>query len=783
MGGSYLIVRASLRKAKGQTAAMIVLVLLASAMMNLWLMLSTDYRQNFDRSHDALNDGHANIAAYGGGDAFADALSQALKDNAEVTEYTITDAFGGPVAFAYGGGETNQFGIIMEKETALSREVGRFEIVEDGGGQSGIYLPMLYGTGDNYAVGDIIELTLLGQQFRYTVCGFFNSAMVGSHNCGMFAFLLTEDQFEALAQKGCALPTVYASARLRDKMRGEEIEDALRDELTEAFPAATVAGNNYELVTTSRYILQMICAGILSAMAFLVLLIALVVIASHVTQYIRENMQDLGALKAIGYTSKQLIRMLLGQFSGLCALAAGIGAALSYLVFPALNEMMIAQTGIPYAVRFLPLPLCAVVALIAGSVAAAVYLAAKRIKTLEPITALRQGVATHNFRKNHVPLSRTTLPLDMALALKTTCTSVRQNVTVCITMLALSLIVVFAGVMFENVIRDIQPFVDMVAGESADTCLNVNVTSEQALCDALAEDGRVEKFYLFTNNNTAVQQVGGSTLAASVIEDAELLNNQRMVIEGRFPKYENEVVMGAKYAKERGLKTGGEVTLKAGGMEETYLIAGLVQISNNLGKDAIFTRAGYEKLEVLQNVSYYIDLMDGTDIDAFNSEFQERFGGEMNAALNIHSILEGTSSVYVLLVTLIVGVVLLLGGVIVAFVLYLLAGSLVNSKKREYGILKSVGFTTGQLVLQTALSFMPAAVFSAALGIVVSIQVINPLLTLFLGGLGIVRCAYEVSFGFCAAGGAALVAFTFVMACLMSLRVRKITPRELLAGE
>lgn len=782
MGGSFLIIRASLRKAKGQTAAMVVLVLLASAMMNLWLMLSTDYRQNFDRSHDALNDGHVNIAAYGGGDALTDSLFQMLANGEEVTEYTITDGFGGPVSFAYGGGETNQFGIMLKKEAALSRNVGRFEILEDSGG-SGIYLPMLYGTGDNYKVGDTIELTLLGERLRYTVCGFFNSPMAGSHNCGLFTFLLTEEQFEKLSQKACALPTVYASARLRDKMRGEAVEDALRDDLIEAFPAATVFGNNYELVSTSRYILQMICAGLLSAMAFLVLLIAVVVIASHVTQYIRENMQDLGALKAVGYTSGQLIRALLVQFSGLCALAAAIGAALSYLVFPAVNEMMIAQTGIPYRVRFLPLPLCAVILFIAGSVAAAVYLAARRIKKLEPILALRQGVATHSFRKNHVPLSRTALPLDMALALKTTCTSVRQNVTVCVTMLALSLIVVFAGVMFENVIRDIRPFVDMIAGESADACLNVNIPSEQALRDALAADERVEKFYQFTNNNTEIQHVGGGSLAVSIIEDADLLNNQGMIIEGRFPKYENEVVLGAKYAKEYGLAPGDEVSLKIGGAQEKYLVAGLVQISNNLGKDCILTRGGYEKMDLLLNVSYYVNLVDGTDIDAFNTEFSERFGTEMNAALNILSILEGTSSVYVLLITLIVAAVLILGGITVAFVLYLLAGSLVNSKKREYGILKSIGFTTGRLILQTALSFMPAAVISAAVGVAVGIQIINPLLSLFLGGIGLVRCSYAVPAALCAAGGLALIVFTFAAACLMSLRIRKIAPRELLAGE
>ena len=58
MEKSFLLARSNLRRAKGQTAAIVVLVFLASAMLNLWLMLSTDYRQNFDRCHDRLHAEH-----------------------------------------------------------------------------------------------------------------------------------------------------------------------------------------------------------------------------------------------------------------------------------------------------------------------------------------------------------------------------------------------------------------------------------------------------------------------------------------------------------------------------------------------------------------------------------------------------------------------------------------------------------------------------------------------------------------------------------------------------
>ena len=47
--------------------------------------------------------------------------------------------------------------------------------------------------------------------------------------------------------------------------------------------------------------------GIISVMAFIVLLIALVVIISNIINYIQVNVKNLGAFKATGYTSRQLV--------------------------------------------------------------------------------------------------------------------------------------------------------------------------------------------------------------------------------------------------------------------------------------------------------------------------------------------------------------------------------------------------------------------------------------------------------------------------------------------
>lgn len=607
--------------------------------------------------------------------------------------------------------------------------------------------------------------------------------MIGSHNCNMMSLLLTEDKFEEFSKETAALKSLYVSARVNDVSKSEEIATELKDAAAKEFPNVVVTSNDYQMITTSRYISQMICAGILSAMAFLVLLIGVVVIASNIANYIQENMQNLGALKAVGYTSGQIISALLVQFAGISAIAAVVGTALSYCIFPEINEMMIAQTGIPYAVRFQPLPILFTVIFITGIVSAAVYFSAKKIKRIEPITAMRQGISTHNFKKNHVQLEKTSLPINAALAMKTMFGGIKQNVTVCVTMLVISLILVFSVTSARNTIVDVQPMIEMIAGEFADSAINVNLNREEELISVLENDSRVEKFYLFTNNNMEIQHVGGTTLYVSVTNDCSKMNNQSMAVEGRYPKYDNEFAVAAKYAKDNDIKVGDEISLKVGNTTEKYIVSGFTQNTNSLGKDCIMTREGYNKIALLPNVTYYIDLMEGNDVDDFNSELSDRFGGDVNALQNIYSILESTGGVYVLLMTFLVIAIVIISCIVIIFVMYLLVRTMLNNKKRDYGILKALGFTTGQLIVQTALSFMPSIIISTAVGIAVSMQLINPLIAVFLSGVGIVKGTFIIPVELSIIAGIVLVIFAFGAACLMSLRVKKIAPRELLIGE
>lgn len=778
MKKSILFAGSNIRRSKGQTAAVAVLAVLAAVMLNLWLMLATDYKQNFDRCHDRLNAEHAIVVISDEGKGVRDCLAETAEKDGRTVEYSIEDAMLMVGSIPYNDGEINSNFVFLEKQAALNRSVGKIEMVEDSSCTSGIYLPLLYKTGD-VAVGKPVRISLSGVEMEFNVCGFFNSAVAGTHNCNMVEMILTQDAYKSLEETGYAYDAAICSVRIADKKESEDYAAMLSSAVAAKYPGSFGISTSYALVTTSRYVSQMICSAVISAMAFLVLLIALIVMASNIVNYIQENMRDLGALKAIGYTSRQLIGALIIQFLGIWVIAAVIGIGVTYCLFPGVNAMMIAQTGIPYEMHFLPLPALITLMLLGGAVCLAVWLACRRIRRIDPIAALRRGVQTHSFKRNFVPLKKTKAPLNLALALKTMLSGMKQNVTVCVTMLVLSLIAVFSGVMIENIIMDSGSFINIIVGETADSCISIQADGEEEFLRAMEADERVEKVYLY--DSFSVYHEGGAELMATICDDFGQVNNPGVCFEGRFPIYENEAAIAKKYAGENKLKIGDEITLEAGGQKADYIITGYTQVTNNLGKDCLLTRQGYARLGELHTLNYYLNLREGVDCAEFNEDVSAQIA--VNVTVDIASVIEGAVKVYISLMRAIVIAVLFLSLVIIVFVLYLLIRNLLSAKKRDYGILKALGYTTGQLILQTALSFMPTVILSTAAGIVLSCFVINPLLSVFMSGIGIVKCSFVIPAGFNIAAGAGLVLASFVFACLMSLRIRKIVPRELLANE
>lgn len=365
--------------------------------------------------------------------------------------------------------------------------------------------------------------------------------------------------------------------------------------------------NSYALVTQSRYISQMICSSIVSAMALFVLLIALIVIASNIINYIQVNMKDLGALKAVGYTSGQLVRSLLAQFLRVALAAALAGVGLSYALFPGLNAMMIQKTGIPYAMRFLPLPFALTLTILGGAVALAVCAGRPPYAENRAHHGAAGGAVhpqlqaqPHPAGSNERAIGLGPDPQDHPVRDEAQRHHCRY----------------YTGALpGGGVFRADAGKHDLGHGAlhqpdrgGDGRFLHQRPGGRGGRVSGGAAGGRPgEKAYLY--NSVTVGHVDGVELLATMCDDFSKLNNQGVVFDGRFPKFDNEVAVAAKYAREQGLAIGDEMELTSNSREASYLITGFTQITNNLGKDCLLTRAGYERLGALANTSYYLHLL------------------------------------------------------------------------------------------------------------------------------------------------------------------------------
>lgn len=105
MQNILLIAFSNIRKAKGQTASIFVLIMIAASMLNLWLMLSMDYTSNFERYHDEFNAEHVTLAVDGNSDKMQTFLSQTLKEDKRTAQYRLDKCMHMTGSFPYNSGK------------------------------------------------------------------------------------------------------------------------------------------------------------------------------------------------------------------------------------------------------------------------------------------------------------------------------------------------------------------------------------------------------------------------------------------------------------------------------------------------------------------------------------------------------------------------------------------------------------------------------------------------------------------------------------------------------
>ena len=779
---SLLLAKSNLRKNKGLSICIALLILISSMLICVSGLLTFDYSNNAYNVAKDLNTSDISLFSSPTNKRVnIEKIDKEYLDSVmpkSVTDYEYREMLTTQIPIEFNNGEVTPYvHLITDKE--LDRRLSKIEIIEEDKSikEDYIYLPYHMHTGGGIDIGDTYKIKLPKETYKLKVKGFINTIYAGSYNMNRYEMMIDDDLYKEIKENyhdmlGFDIYINYKEGTDTTKVSNKIVNKLYIDKGVET------TSFDLDITIQSRTFISGIIQVSFLMTAIVIIGIIILMISNNVSNYIRENIKTLGVLKAMGYTTNDIRKSLLLQFNILATVGIIVGAILAYVVMPSLGDMLVAQSGIPYIPKF-NLLATLLVLLVPVFVVLIVLVSVRKIKKVEPIVALRDGLESHNFKKNHVPLDKSILNLNGSLSMKYMFRNMKQNIISFITMLFLSFLMIISMAMYQNFSRE--PNLSLMTFELVDGVIGIDSENEANLEKDLRNDKDITKVKYMSNYE--LQDKDDSRFQAYIMKEPNKLNNKDNCYDGRYPNHDNEIAISGLYAKNNKYKIGDEIKLHVGKKEYSYLITGFIQSTNNVGREALLTYDGALHVVEKENLAatYYFDskVKASKIIKKYNDKYKEH----ITATLDFEELIESQMDTFINVANLMAIVISIISGCIILLVLYLLMKTLIYNRRYEYGILKALGFKSKDLILQNVLSFMPTIILGTVIGIFISYHVTNPYIGLMMRSFGIMKCTMKIPMDLILFSGIFLIGISLIASILMSLKIRKLEAYNLLIGE
>ena len=281
------------------------------------------------------------------------------------------------------------------------------------------------------------------------------------------------------------------------------------------------------------------------------------------------------------------------------------------------------------------------------------------------------------------------------------------------------------------------------------------------------------------NNEIVVSDIEGSQLFVDVFSDTTA-PRYNPVAQGRLPIHENEIAVGLRYAAITGVSIGDEIEVTYSDATRSLLVTATIQGTRSLGKIGMMSESallGFDESAQLTEVSVYVD--EGLDAAALLRDIEAKFVDDIASSVNIDLEVSAELETYTSLIVAFAQAVLAITGAVVSLVLWLMVATLLAERRRDFGVMRAVGYTWPQLAGQVALSYLPVLSVAVTSGVILGAATFNPITGLMLRDLGGGNPNFPVRGEQMALLGCGLIALIALLLLVLSMRLQRISPSEL----
>ncbi|MDR0269327.1 FtsX-like permease family protein [Paenibacillus sp.] len=758
---------ANIKKGRGAAISLFILIFIAALLLNLGMTVISKMNTFYDDKVEELHDAHVSIIM--NSSEYKQPYADFLKNYSGVRETeTMRIILMNMAKFRYGDSDLSLGVAILNADA--SRRFSPMKLIEklDSINDQDMYVPYSLKTSGGYQLGDNLTINYQDKDYRYRIAGFFEATMMGTSNTGMMKFVVPDVAYHQLSDKlDKTADGILMSASLTDSIKSAELLNDYNKQFSQPqWGADIVMMKNVNTMTVNTV------AMILVAFAAVIVLVSLIVIKFRVTNSIDDGMVNIGVLKAVGYTSWQIIASMAVQFMLIALSASVIAVLISYTVMPVFGGIISSLSGLLWSQSFDIAINCASILLVAVLVLTATLISSSRIRKLHPVAALRGGIVTHNFKRNFFPLKKAKGGLHYVLACKTMIMNGKQNIMIAIIIAAITFASIFSIVLYYNVAVNKTAFIHLVGSETSNVVIQSNhdVDSDKLLAHIEQMNGVTKTALL----DVITATIDGHSYYMNISDDYSKLNNNA-VYKGRYPQYDNEIAISGAMAKLLHKSIGDTVKVEMDDVSRPFLITGLIQSLNYMGKITSLTLSGVQHLiPDYKSTAIHVYLKDVENAD-FIRDFKAKYGNSIKDIMDIDEVLASQSSVYISAMLSVMVTILAITVLVVALILYLVIKTMILKRKREFGILKATGYTTLQLMTQIVLSFVPVVIAGVLIGGVLGCLCTNAVLTLLLSGAGIYNVQFIVNIPFIVVLCIGLIVLAYLISMLVARRIKGIT--------
>lgn len=800
----FVIAKNNMKKQKGDMITFLILTFLSAFLIFDCASAMIGISKVMDDTFKSINGAHVMIISRDI-DELNKAGEKVFKENKKIKSYEQTPVSMITAEYRKKGEKDYMDYSFLAESFDVQKNIMKVKKPVSSFEKNDILLP--FNMSGNYKVGDVIQLKLEDDIYDFNVVGYLEDPyFCSTMNITLYSVCMSQEMLDEMKEDhlNLAIPFVMHKGRVDEKAIEDgtiktmdlesEIGNEYKDEVAEAakinpeIDSTNYMLANWQMMRGGSQFIPLIVVAIILVFAVLILLIAIVIISFSVKNFIQKNMKSTGILEASGYTVGELRWALTIQILLVGLLGSILGIAAGVLTFEAFGNIIAAVLGLvwnqPVNWTIAVLTVVGVVAVL-GLVSRIISRSYKKITVLD---ALRGGISTHNYRKNFFSFENTPLPVSLTMALKDTFGGLGKNLLMVFVAIILAISMLIGFGLLENFGKDPQTIINMFGFETG-TVLAIddnNSSDYEKISSALRKVNGVDRVLTLSGfEPTVTFNDKEQTIYTFAIDRSENSGNT-IVLEGRMPEKDNEIMVTSAVAEDLGVKIGDVISIKFASEEDDYLVVGINQRMERMGRTILMTIEGAKRIVPgVLKYQYYLTADESGTYESIvkNIEKLEKDEEYCFSCSDINKSMMATVDTLSISMSLICIIISIITVLVVIFVESLVIRAKISREWRGMGISKALGQTSGNLITQIMLSNMPAILVGTVIGAIVAPFAGSTLCKTIFSLFVIKDVPFDIPSYYMLITVVGIVLIAVLSSASAGLKVRKLKPVEMITEE